>query len=278
MKLVKPEVRMNYTTINFNIKKQIAYVELSRAKKHNAVDMTMFLEIIHVIKTISKNKMIRAVIVSGNGEDYCSGIDIKSVFTSPKSALRLLFKWLPWQSNKAQLVSTGWRKLSVPVIFAMHGRCWGAGMQIAFGGDFRIATPDASISIMEARWGLIPDMGGTLALREVLPLDVAKELAMTAKVITGKEALSIGLLTKVSENPLETAIELAEEISVYSPDSVAACKKLYNKSWWSSAGMALARESIYQIKVFLSKNYKIKSYNELHEKSEHKEFKPRKNW
>ncbi|MCO4797579.1 MAG: crotonase/enoyl-CoA hydratase family protein [Colwelliaceae bacterium] len=269
---------MNYTTINFNIKKQIAYVELSRAEKHNAVDMTMFLEIIHVIKTISKNKMIRAVIVSGNGEDYCSGIDIKSVFTSPKSALRLLFKWLPWQSNKAQLVSTGWRNLPVPVIFAMHGRCWGAGMQIAFGGDFRIATPDASISIMEARWGLIPDMGGTLALREVLPLDVAKELAMTAKVITGKEALSMGLLTKVSENPLETAIELAEEISVYSPDSVAACKKLYNKSWWSSAGMALARESIYQIKVFLSKNYKIKSYNELHDKSEHKEFKPRKNW
>jgi enoyl-CoA hydratase/carnithine racemase len=121
-------------------------------------------------------------------------------------------------------------------------------------------------------------MGGTLALREVLPLDVAKELAMTAKVITGNEALSLGLLTNVSETPLEAAIELAEEISIYSPDSVAACKKLYNKSWLSSAGMALARESIYQIKVFLGKNYKIKTFNQTHDKTEQREFKSRKNW
>ncbi|MDG1753045.1 MAG: enoyl-CoA hydratase-related protein, partial [Thalassotalea sp.] len=134
---------------------------------------------------------------------------------------------------------------------------------------------------------LIPDMGGTLALREVLPLDVAKELAMTAKIISGEEALSLGLLTKVAENPVEKAIEFAEEISQYSPDSVAACKKLYNKSWWGSAGMALARESIYQIKVFLGKNYKIKSHNQFYDQakngqsddeSKKKPFKPRVKW
>lgn len=278
---------MNYSNINFHINNQIAFVEISRAEKHNAIDMTTFIEIDDVIKVITKDRSIRAVIISGKGEDYCSGIDVKSVFNSPKQAIRLLFKWLPWRSNMAQRVSTGWRKVPVPVIFAMHGRCWGAGMQIAFGGDFRIATPDASISIMEARWGLIPDMGGTLALREVLPLDVAKELAMTAKVISGEEALSLGLLTKIAENPVEKAIEFAEELSQYSPDSIAACKKLYNRSWWGSAGMALARESIYQIKVFLGKNYKIKSYNEFqnqsknslsHEKSKNKPFKPRMKW
>jgi enoyl-CoA hydratase/carnithine racemase len=273
---------MNYSNINFNIIKQIAYVELSRAEKHNAIDMTTFIEINHVIKIIAKDKSIRAVIVSGKGEDYCSGIDVKSVFNSPKHAIKLMFKWLPWQSNMAQKVSTGWRKIPVPVIFAMQGRCWGAGMQIAFGGDFRIATPDASVSIMEARWGLIPDMGGTLALRELLPLDVAKELAMTAKIISGKEALSLGLLTKVANNPLEKAMELADEISQYSPDSVAACKKLYNKSWWGSAGLTLARESLYQIKVFLGKNYKIKTYNHSNSQSSDKPrtkaFKPRMKW
>lgn len=278
---------MNYSNINFTVNNQMAFVEISRAEKHNAIDMTTFIEIDHVIKVIAKDRSIRAVIVSGKGEDYCSGIDVKSVFNSPKHAIKLLFKWLPWQSNMAQRISTGWRKIPAPVIFAMHGRCWGAGMQIAFGGDFRIATPNASISIMEARWGLIPDMGGTLALREVLPLDVAKELAMTAKIISGEEALSLGLLTKVSENPVAKAIEFANELAQYSPDSVAACKKLYNRSWWSSAGMALARESIYQIKVFLGKNYKIKSYNELNkqsnknkpdEQSKEKSFKPRMKW
>jgi enoyl-CoA hydratase/carnithine racemase len=269
---------MKYANINFYINEQIAFVELSRAEKHNAIDMTTFIEINHVIKVISKDKSIRSVIFSGRGEDYCSGIDVKSLFNSPKHAIKLLFKWLPWQSNMAQKVSTGWRKLPVPVIFAMHGRCWGAGMQIAFGGDFRIATPDASISIMEARWGLIPDMGGTLTLREVLPLDIAKELAMTAKVISGEKALSLGLLTKIAVNPVEKALELANELSQYSPDSVAACKKLYNKSWWGSAGLALARESIYQIKVFLGKNYKIKSYNQTHDEGKKKLFKPRMNW
>ncbi|MDG1750102.1 MAG: enoyl-CoA hydratase-related protein, partial [Thalassotalea sp.] len=121
---------MNYLNLNFHISKQIAFVELSRAEKHNAIDMTTFIEINHVIKAIAKDRSIRAVIVSGKGEDYCSGIDVKSLFNSPKHAIKLLFKWLPWQSNMAQKVSTGWRKIPVPVIFAMHGRCWGAGMQI----------------------------------------------------------------------------------------------------------------------------------------------------
>lgn len=269
---------MNYSNLTLTIKEKVAFVELSRADKHNAIDMTLFLELIDVIKKLRKNTCIRAVIVSGQGEDYCSGIDIKSLFKSPKHALRLLFKWFPWQSNMAQKVSTGWRDLPIPVIFSMHGRCWGAGMQIAFGGDFRIATPNASISIMEAKWGLIPDMGGTLALRELLPLDVAKELAMTAKVISGNDALKLGLLTKVANDPLQQAKQLAEEITKYSPDSVAACKKLYNKSWWSTNAAALARETLYQIKILLGKNYKIKSYNQTHEQGKQKSFKPRMKW
>lgn len=269
---------MNYSNLTLHIKEGIAFVALSRADKHNAIDMTLFNELNHAIKRLKKDTSIRAVIVSGQGEDFCSGIDVKSMFSAPKNALRLLFKWLPWHSNQAQMVSTGWRNLAVPVIFAMHGRCWGAGMQIAFGGDFRIATPDASISIMEAKWGLIPDMGGTLALRELVPLDVAKELAMTAKIISGEEALSLGLLTKVSKDPMQAAIKLANEIATFSPDSVSACKKLYNKSWWSSTGAVIARETIYQIKILTGKNYKIKSYNHTHDEAKQKPFKPRMKW
>ena len=160
------------------ITNHIAHVKLNRADKLNALDMAMFIAIRSTIKQLRKNRTIRAVIVSGNGDDFCSGLDVKSIMKSPMSMVKLLFKALPWRANLAQVVSTGWQDIPAPVICAIHGRCWGGGLQIALGGDFRISTPDASISIMESRWGLIPDMGGTLALKELLSLDKAKELAI----------------------------------------------------------------------------------------------------
>ncbi len=264
---------MNYTTVSLTLTTNIAYLELARPEKHNAINATMFAEIISVIKELKKIKTLRAVIISGQGEGFSSGLDVKSVFQSPTLALKLLAKVFPWQANKAQKISTGWRELKVPVIMAIHGRCWGGGMQIALGGDFRIASPMASLSIMEAKWGLIPDMGGTLGLRELVSQDVAKELAMTAKIIDGNEAHRIGLVTHLSDNPLDDAQALALRIVEQSPDSVAATKKLYNKSWWSRAGMVLARESWYQIKVLMGKNYKIKTFNQTHDESEKKPFK-----
>jgi len=267
---------MSYTTITYTVKEQIAFIELARPEKRNAISIEMFKDIDKVIKNLKKDKTIRAAIVSGQGEDFCSGLDVKSVLKSPSKAIKLLFKWLPWQSNLAQRVSTKWRELPIPVIVAIHGRCWGGGLQIAQGGDFRIATPDASLSIMEGKWGLIPDMGGSIALRESVSIDVAKELAMTAKTITGEEALSLNMVTHNHEKPLEAALKLANEIKLQSPDAIAQVKKLYNKSWSKDAGMALARESWYQIKILTGKNFKIKTYNQTHDKSEHKTFKNRR--
>jgi len=264
--------------IELQIINNIAHVHLNRADKHNALNMEMFYGIQKTIKSLQADKQIRAVIVQGNGEDFCSGLDIKSVMKSRTDPLKLLFKWLPWQANLAQYVSTGWRDIPVPVIMVIHGRCWGGGLQIALGADFRISKPDASLAIMEARWGLIPDMGGTLALKELIRLDVAKELAMTGKVITGEQALSYGLVTHLADTPYEKALELAETIKQHSPDAIAATKKLYNKSWWSKPGFALARESFYQIKILLGKNSKIKAYNQTHPDEAPKEFIKRKNW
>ncbi|KGJ95056.1 crotonase/enoyl-CoA hydratase family protein [Colwellia psychrerythraea] len=264
--------------INLRIENNIAYVSLNRAEKHNALDMTMFYAIRETINNLKRDRSIRAVIVEGKGEGFCSGLDIKAVMKSAKAPLKLLFKWLPWQANLAQYVSVGWRRIPAPVIMVIHGRCWGGGLQIALGGDFRIASPDASIAVMEARWGLIPDMGGTLALRELLSLDVAKELAMTGESINGEQALNFGLVTHVDDNPSEKALQLAQLICQQSPDSVAATKKLYNKSWWSKPSFALARESYYQIKILLGQNRKIKTYNQLHQDEKSKEFTKRQNW
>ena len=265
-------------SIELQISDNIAYVSFNRAKKHNALDMAMFYAIRETINDLRRNRSIRAVIVTGKGEDFCSGLDIKAVMKSAKAPLQLLFKWLPWHANLAQYVSVGWRKIPAPVIMVFHGRCWGGGLQIALGGDFRIASPDASIAVMEARWGLIPDMGGTLALRELLSLDNAKELAMTGETISGEQALNYGLVTHVDANPSEKALQLARAICHQSPDAVAATKKLYNKSWWSKPGFALARESYYQIKILLGRNRKIKSYNQLHQDEKPREFVNRQNW
>jgi enoyl-CoA hydratase/carnithine racemase len=260
------------------IKSQVAYVSLARPDKRNALDMAMFKEIDVTIKRLRKNRSLRAVILTGQGEDFCSGLDVKSVMASPKNPLRLLFKWLPWRSNLAQRVSTGWRRIPVPVIAAIQGRCWGGGLQIVLGADFRIATPDASFSIMEGRWGLIPDMGGTLALREHCRADVVKELTMTAKIINCEDAHKYGLITHIDDNPLAAAESLANDLIQHSPDAVAGAKNLINKSWSGSRGMALFRESWYQIRNLTSKNNRIKIWNQTHQDKPSKPFKNRKRW
>jgi len=247
---------MTEKCINLRIENDIAFVSLNRPKKRNALDMAMFKAIDKVSRQLKKNREIRAVIVQGNGEDFCSGLDIKSVMQEKSSALLLLAKWLPGQANLAQRVSYNWRKIPVPVIMVIHGRCWGGGMQIALGADFRFATADASFSIMEGKWGLIPDMGGNLVLRELLAKDIALKLTMTAEVIPAQSALDYGLITGVSDDPLQRALELTEQISGRSPDAVAAVKKLFHQNWFKSDRRMLARESFYQLKMLLGENQK----------------------
>jgi enoyl-CoA hydratase/carnithine racemase len=269
---------MSSSRVTLSIENNIATVKLNRADKHNAIDMDMFEAIDKTINELKGNRTIRAVIVHGDGENFCSGLDITSVLQSKRNAIKLLFKWLPGQSNLAQRVSTSWRDIPCPVIMVVHGMCWGGGMQIALGGDFRIASPNMKMSILEARWGLIPDMGGSIALKEQIPVDQAKYLAMTGKEISADEAMSKHLVTEVSDSPMERAIEIAKKIEEFSPDAIAGVKKLYNHSTWRSQAYALAKESWYQIRIIMGKNQRIKTYNQTHDIEKAKAFKPRIKW
>jgi len=245
---------MNKERVTLRIENSIAFVTLNRAKKRNALDMAMFKAIDKISRQLKQNRNIRAVIVQGNGEDFCSGLDIKSVMSSKSSSLSLLRQWLPGQANLAQRVSYNWRKIPVPVIMVIQGRCWGGGLQIALGADFRFATSDASFSIMEGKWGLIPDMGANLAVRELVAKDVALKLTMTAEVISAQTALDYGLITHVSDEPMKAAMQLAGQITERSPDAIAAVKKLYHKNWFKAEWRMLAKESYYQVKILLGKN------------------------
>lgn len=253
---------MSDSRVKVSIEDQIAYVTLNRADKHNALDMKMFNALDKVSQSLHKNKSLRAVIVSGDGENFCTGLDIKSVLTKPSNSLKLLWKWWPGNSNLAQRVSTNWRKIPVPVIMVIHGRCWGGGLQIALGGDFRICTPSASLSIMESKWGLVPDMGGNIALRELLPVDAAMELAMTAKQIDGNEAKAMNLVTHVADDPMSFAKEYVKQFVNRSPDALAGIKRIYHQAWHKNDGQVLAQESWLQTRIIMGKNQRIATKRE----------------
>jgi enoyl-CoA hydratase/carnithine racemase len=156
--------------------------------------------------------------------------------------------------NLAQDVSYLWRELPVPVIAVLHGMCYGAGLQIALGADMRYATPDCKLSIMEGKWGLIPDMGAAVTLRELVRIDVAKELTMTGRIFSGQEAAELGLVTKVCEDPLQHAEDMAKKLVKRSPDTIACAKELYQNTWMASEKECLEVETKLQRKLLASWN------------------------
>ena len=156
--------------------------------------------------------------------------------------------------NVFQRVSLDWLTMPVPVVAAIHGNCLGGGLQIALGADIRIATPDARLSVMEARWGLIPDMAITRTLPRLVGIDVAKELTYTARVFGGEEAARLGVVTRLSEDPLADAIALATEIVGRSPDAIRAAKRLFEESWTEPAERTLALEASSQLGLIGSPN------------------------
>ncbi len=241
-------------SIQLTIKDNIAIVTLNRANKKNAIDMSMFYELDRIQKKLKKNRNCRAVIINAAGDDFSTGIDVKQVMSHKSSIIKLLWKWLPGNANLAQRVSYNWQKIPVPVICVIKGRCWGAGLQIALGADFRLATPESQFSIMESNWGLMPDMAGNFAMHANMRLDQSLFLSMNANIIDASLALKNGLITKLSSSPLDDAYQMAFELSKKSPDALAGIKKLYYGLWNIKQRQLLARETFYQWCIILSKN------------------------
>jgi enoyl-CoA hydratase/carnithine racemase len=253
----------------------VAHVRLNRPEVHNALDLPTFRAIVTVQKQLARDRRLRAVILDGAGVDFCSGLDVRSVMRDRAGIVKLLIKWLPWRANLAQRVSTGWRRLPVPVIAALHGRCWGGGLQIALGADYRIVTPDASLSVMEGRWGLIPDMGGNLALRELAGADHALWLALSAEVVDGPRAVELGLASVIADDPLAEARRMCAVVCERSPDAVAAVKRLFRGGWTSRPGTLLARETVLQARILAGRNQRIATQRQ---QGEVRDYAPRRRW
>jgi enoyl-CoA hydratase/carnithine racemase len=241
--------------VQVSVADHVATVTLSRPDKHNALDRAMFEGIAAAAAEVRGTAGVRAVVLHGDGPSFCSGLDIASILADGPDGFEFLNdRSGPRNANLAQRVSTDWLDLPFPVIAAVHGNCFGGGLQIALGADIRIAAPDAKLSVMEARWGLVPDMGITQSLPRLVGLDHAKELTFTARRVSGEEAAAIGLVTRCAADPLAAAQELAAEIAAKSPDAVRAAKKLYEETWPAATGNALQLETDLQIGLMGSPN------------------------
>jgi enoyl-CoA hydratase/carnithine racemase len=210
--------------VTVSIEGGVADVRLARPDKMNALDPAMFAGLIETIATLGETAGLRAVVLSGEGRAFCAGLDMASM-AGAGSGIDLAVR-THGLANDFQQVAWGWRMLEVPVIAAIHGVAFGGGLQIASGADVRIAAPGTRLSAMEIKWGIVPDMAGFALWRGNIRDDVLREAVYTAREFEAEEAVALGFVTRLAEDPLAEALALARAIAGRNPDAVRAAKRL----------------------------------------------------
>ncbi|GIE78167.1 enoyl-CoA hydratase/isomerase family protein [Actinoplanes philippinensis] len=246
------------TLVTTRIDGGIAHVRLARPEKLNALTLDTLTELVATARRLRRDRTLRAVVIAGDGPSFCSGLDIAGTMRQPRR-IAAAFVPAPWRgTNLFQEACWAWRRVPVPVIAAVHGHCYGGGLQIALAADFRFATAGSKWSVLEGKWGIIPDMTGVRSLIEVVGLDVAKRLTMTAEQIDGAEAARLGLVSELHDDPVEAATAFAQRLATRSPDAVAAAKRLFDGAVTSSARRTFGRERREQLRLLLlRRNTKI---------------------
>lgn len=248
---------MSEDRVRIDIADHVATVTMIRADKHNALDEHMFRALHEAADRLAGDGQIRAAVLRGEGKSFCSGLDVPSFYADGAMPMDdVLVREDGRIANFAQRVATDWAEVPVPVIAALTGNVFGGGAQIALGADIRIAAPDIRMSIMEVKWGLIPDMGITQTLPRLVPVDVAKELTYTGRIVDGEEAARLGLVTRVEADPHAAADALAREIATKSPDAVRRAKTLYEQAYLGGLAPAdgLVLETELQREIIMQPN------------------------
>jgi enoyl-CoA hydratase/carnithine racemase len=227
-----------------SVEDHVAHVRLNRPEKRNGLDLQMFEALAMAVDRVASEPGVRVAVLSGEGKAFCAGLDWASFLTMADRAIpALLDRRTGALTNLAQKVSVGWAMGPVPVIAAVHGAALGGGLQIALGADLRYVTPDAQLSVMEVRYGLIPDMGLSVLLPRLVRADTARELTLTGRVFDGVEAERLGLATRVCDDPLATAMETARVIAANAPRAVRAARRLLRDAPLHDVAASLALES-----------------------------------
>jgi len=232
----------------------VAQVRLIRADKMNALDPDMFAALIDAGRVLHDLKGLRAVVLSGEGRSFCAGLDLTSMANTARHDRVPLTDRTHGNANHAQQVAIQWRKLPVPVVAAVHGVCFGGGLQVASGADIRVVDPAARLAVMEMKWGLVPDMAGYALWKGLVRDDVLRELTYTNREFTGAEARELGFATHLDPNPLARATAIAAEIASRNPHAQRAAKRLFGRYLEVGTDEILMEESIEQQKLIGSRN------------------------
>lgn len=244
--------------IRVELTEGVADVRLVRVDKMNALDDAMFSALVETGERLKSEKGVRAVVISGEGRAFCAGLDMgnfgQMASGDRRTSGNLETPRTPGGANRAQHAVMAWREIPVPVIAAVHGVAFGGGFQLALGADIRYVAPDARMSIMEIKWGLVPDMAGIALLRGLLRDDVARELTFSGRVFNGQEALTLGLATRVCDDPRAEALAFAREVAGKNPDAIRAAKRLLDMTAEAGQQAILRAETTEQVKLIGSPN------------------------
>ena len=226
----------------------VAEVRLDRADKLNALVHESFEGLVAAANQLSREPSVRAVVLHGAGRAFCAGLDLSNFDSNGNGSIGSgqLAVRTHGMTNLYQQAVMAWRDLPVPVIAAVHGMAFGGGLQIALGADLRLVSADAKLSVMEIKWGLVPDMAGILLMQRLARADVVRELVYTGRIFSGEEAVRLGLATRVCEAPLADALSLAREIAQQSPQAIRSAKRLLNHSSTCDPASLLLIESLEQ--------------------------------
>ena len=257
------------STVVCSIADGIAHVEIDRADKLNSLTREVFEDLVEAGLGLKESIEVKAVVLSGRGRAFSAGLDFTELAriaeagaATRSSAEEAAAEKAAGESGGADSVASAvdigerlgsaralaqkavhvWSLVEVPVIAAVRGAALGGGLQIALGADMRVAGPDAKLSLMELNWGIIPDMCGTQLLPRLVGPAQAKKLIVTADTVGAEEALRIGLVEEVAEDPLARALELAGQIAGQSRSALVWAKRLVDLSYDSDLSTGLDAE------------------------------------
>src|SRR5579859_7011435 len=247
--------------VTFKVHNGVADVRMVRADKMNALDDAMFTSLVETGERLKTEKGVRAVVLSGEGRAFCAGLDMGNFGKMASGERRernadsiVATGRTEGGSNRAQHAVMVWREIPVPVIAAVHGVAFGGGFQLALGADLRFVAPDTRMAVLEIKWGLVPDMAGTMLMRHLAREDVVRELTYTGRIFSGEEALAMGFATRVCADPRAEALAVAREIAGKNPQAIRAAKRLLNAAPVTDQGSGLLQETVEQIALIGSPN------------------------
>jgi len=228
----------------------VVEVVLNRPDKMNALTVPLIESLVATAERVGRERTTRAIVLRGAGRAFCAGIDVTRFADlgtdGQQSTPGRLARRTHGTSNLYQRAATVWADLPVPVVAALHGVAFGGGLQIALGADIRLIAPGTKVSVMEIKWGIVPDMGGMVSMRRLVRADAARELALTGRIVEASEAVALGLATRLVDDPAAAAMALASEIAGKNPNAVRAAKRLFELATHADDAALLLAESLEQ--------------------------------